>query len=78
MVLIVLRAESPRSVESLSSMAQLIGYGLGAVGPFAVGMVLGVTGSWTWSMSLLIAGAAVMLLAGLLAGRPVTVEAARQ
>ncbi len=77
MILVVLRAESSRSVESLSSMAQLIGYGIGAVGPFAVGAVLGITGSWTWSLSLVIAAAVVMLLAGLVAGRAVTVEGAR-
>ncbi|MDP9821146.1 CP family cyanate transporter-like MFS transporter [Nocardioides massiliensis] len=78
MILVVLRAESARSVESLSSMAQLIGYGVGAIGPFAVGAVLGLTGSWTWSLSLVIAASVVMLLAGFVAGRSVTVESARR
>ncbi|MGK2932876.1 MAG: hypothetical protein ACSLFD_08940 [Solirubrobacterales bacterium] len=70
------------AVEPLSSMAQLIGHGVGAIGPFAVGAALGLSGSWTWSMSLVTAAAvvkllAVKLLAGLVAGRSVTVESPR-
>src|SRR3712207_6962620 len=45
--LVVLRARDEAAVRRLSGLCQLVGYGVGAAGPLAVGAVYAATGTWT-------------------------------
>jgi CP family cyanate transporter-like MFS transporter len=70
MMLIVLRGGSVRTTQSLSAMAQSVGYVLAALAPLAVGAIHGLTHSWTPAVILLLALLLPQLLLGLGAGRP--------
>jgi CP family cyanate transporter-like MFS transporter len=71
LMLIVIRTQTARETQQLSSLAQTFGYLLAIAGPLSVGLLHGVTGNWTLPLSLM---AAVLLIptmvAGLAAGRP--------
>ena len=72
--LVVLRSpDDDDVVRRLSGMSQLVGYGIGAAAPLAVGALYAVTGGWTAPLLLLLAVAAAMGIAGAVAGRPVAV-----
>ncbi|HYH34322.1 MAG TPA: MFS transporter [Nocardioides sp.] len=71
--LVVLRSPDDDVVRRLSGMSQLVGYGIGAAAPLAVGALYAVTGGWTAPLLLLLAVAAAMGIAGAVAGRPVAV-----
>jgi MFS transporter, CP family, cyanate transporter len=71
--LVVLRSPDDDVVRRLSGMSQLVGYGIGAAAPLAVGALYAVTGGWTAPLLLLLALAAAMGIAGAVAGRPVAV-----
>jgi len=70
---LVLRARDTAAARSLSSMSQLIGYSLGAAGPFVVGWLYGVTEAWVLPLVVLVTVAACQGLAGFAAGRDRTV-----
>ena len=72
--LVVLRAADEDAARRLSSMSQLVGYGVGALGPLAAGGLYAATGGWTTPLLLLVALSAGMAAAALAAGRPVTVR----
>lgn len=62
-------------MRALNAMAQLVGYTIGAAGPFAVGWLAQSTGGWV-APGLLLVALAVSLGAGsLVAGRDVVVRA---
>ena len=67
--LVVLRAGDADAVRRLGAMSQLIGYGLGALGPVVLGALDGATGSWTAPLLVLCAVAVLMTGAGAAAGR---------
>jgi MFS transporter, CP family, cyanate transporter len=69
LMLIVLRGGSVASTQSLSTMAQSVGYVLAAFAPLAVGTIHGLTQSWTLPLVLLLALLAPQLVIGLAAGR---------
>lgn len=70
LMLIVLRGGSVRTTESLSAMAQSVGYGLAALAPLAVGAIHGLTHSWTADVILLLLLVFPQFLLGMGAGRP--------
>ena len=75
LTLIVLRGHDEHVVRALNAMAQLVGYTIGAAGPFAVGWLAQSTGGWV-APGLLLVALAVSLGAGsLVAGRDVVVRA---
>jgi CP family cyanate transporter-like MFS transporter len=67
--LAVLRARDAEAVRGLSGMSQLIGYGLGAAGPIALGAVSAATGSWDVPLLVLVVLAGGLLLSAVTAGR---------
>jgi CP family cyanate transporter-like MFS transporter len=67
--LAVLRARDAEAVRGLSGMSQLIGYGLGAAGPIALGAVSAATGSWDVPLLVLLVLAGGLLLSAVTAGR---------
>ncbi len=69
LMLIVLRGGDVATTESLSTMAQSIGYVLAALGPLAVGALHGVASSWTPALILLLALLGPQLVIGLAAAR---------
>lgn len=71
--LVPLRAADADAVTRLSAMSQLVGYGVGAVGPLAVGALYAGTGGWAVPLILLMGVAAAMGAAGVMAGRAGTV-----
>jgi MFS transporter, CP family, cyanate transporter len=71
--LVVLRARDDVAVRRLSAMCQLVGYGVGATGPLAVGALYAATGGWTAPLGLLLGVTAAYAVAAVVAGRPVTV-----
>ncbi len=73
--LVVLRARHPDTVRRLSGMSQLVGYGIGAAGPFAIGAVYAATDGWTVPLVLLLAVAAALAIALAVAGRRRWVDA---
>ncbi|SOC55725.1 MFS transporter [Ornithinimicrobium cerasi] len=72
--LIAARSRDPRVTARLSGFVQPVGYGLAAVGPFAVGLVHELTGGWTLVLLLLMGSGVVMTLAGLRVSRPTLVD----
>ncbi|WP_188726402.1 CynX/NimT family MFS transporter [Pseudoclavibacter endophyticus] len=75
MALIALRTATPAWTTRLSSMAQSIGYGLAAVGPFLAGALNDLTGSWLPVIALIGGAAALQGISGYGAGRDVTIGA---
>lgn len=72
---LVLRAHDSATARRLSAMAQLVGYALGALGPFVVGLLTEATGGWTVPLLVLLAVCGLMAGAGLVAGRNVAIGA---
>ncbi|SFT52144.1 MFS transporter, CP family, cyanate transporter [Geodermatophilus amargosae] len=72
--LVVLRAADGAVAARLSGMSQLVGYGVGALGPVVVGALSEVTGGWTAPLLLLLALGLGLAAAGLVAARPVEVR----
>ncbi|GAB3319700.1 MFS transporter [Geodermatophilus aquaeductus] len=72
--LVVLRAADGAVAARLSGMSQLVGYGVGALGPVAVGALSEATGGWTVPLLLLLALALGLAAAGTVAARPVEVR----
>lgn len=70
---LVLRAHDSAAARALSSMAQLVGYSLGAAGPVVIGALYDGTGGWVPPLLLLLAVVVGQALAALLAGRDTTV-----
>ncbi len=73
LTLVVLRAADADAAARLSGMTQLVGYGVGALGPVAVGALSGATGGWTAPLLLLLALGLGLAGAGAAAARPVRV-----
>jgi CP family cyanate transporter-like MFS transporter len=71
--LIVVRSRDADVAARLSGMAQAVGYGIAAAGPFVVGLVFQHSGGWTLPLALLLAVCGVMLVAATIAGRDVRV-----
>lgn len=69
LTLFSLRTRTSAETAMLSTMAQSIGYLLGAVGPFAVGLLRDSTGSWTLPLLILLALSAAQVAFGYAAGR---------
>jgi CP family cyanate transporter-like MFS transporter len=72
LTLIGLRSSTAAESASLSGIVQGVGYGIGCIGPLALGALNTATGSWDSSYAVLIASLAVTLIAGWNACRPVT------
>ncbi|MFC3606779.1 MFS transporter [Stutzerimonas tarimensis] len=64
-----LRTRDHHQAASLSAMAQSVGYGLGALGPFLAGWLHSLFGSWDAALALLLAAAVVQVVFAVLAGR---------
>lgn len=77
LTLIVLRSPDAQRSAELSGMVQAIGYCIGALGPFALGILHGWSGGWTLPLVFLLAVTAPMLVAGFGAGRARVVPASR-
>ncbi|MGY1685457.1 MFS transporter [Geodermatophilus sp. SYSU D00804] len=71
--LVVLRAADADAAARLSGMSQLVGYGVGALGPVVVGALSEATGGWTAPLLLLLAVGLGLAAAGVVAARPVRV-----
>ncbi|MGY1781082.1 MFS transporter [Geodermatophilus sp. SYSU D01036] len=71
--LVVLRAADAGAAARLSGMSQLVGYGVGALGPVVVGALSEATGGWTAPLLLLLAVGLGLAAAGVVAARPVRV-----
>lgn len=74
LTLFALRTDSPEDTAALSAMAQCVGYGLAAAGPFLVGLLREVTGGWGLPLALLVAACLVQTQVGRVAGRPVVLR----
>ncbi|MGH3317102.1 MAG: MFS transporter [Nocardioidaceae bacterium] len=70
---LVLRAHDTAAARDLSSMAQLVGYMLGAAGPAVVGALYQSTGDWIVPLSLLVAETATLAALAFVAGQNRTV-----
>ncbi|KAB7743289.1 MFS transporter [Nostocoides sp. F2B08] len=77
LTLIVLRSGDEHVVRALGSMGQLVGYLVGAAGPFVVGWLAQTTGGWAAPAGFMLALAAALGLASLVAGRDVVVHTPR-
>jgi len=75
LVLINLRSATPESTVALSGFVQTVGYIVGAVGPFVVGLLHDATGGWTGPLVFLLAVVVVILPAAAILGRNRTVDA---
>lgn len=75
LTLIVLRGSDEHVVRALSSMCQLVGYTVGALGPVAVGWLAQTTGGWAAPGALLITLAVSLGASSLVAGRDHVVQA---
>lgn len=64
-----LRARDHHQAGSLSAMAQCVGYGLGAAGPFLAGWLHGFYGTWQVPLWLLLGAACLQIVFAVLAGR---------
>lgn len=67
--ILVLRSADDHVAARLSAMMQLLGYVVGASGPFLVGLIQGATGSWTLAMVPLWIAAAGLVVSAFVAGR---------
>jgi MFS transporter, CP family, cyanate transporter len=74
LVLIGLRAASPRGTADLSALVQGVGYLLAATGPVAVGVIHDVSGTWNAPLLLMLAVLVPKLVAGLIAAKPGLVD----
>jgi MFS transporter, CP family, cyanate transporter len=74
LVLIGLRAATPRGTSDLSSLVQGVGYLIAVAGPLAVGVLHDLTGAWDLPLMLLLVLLVPKLVAGLVAARPGTVD----
>lgn len=75
LVLINLRSSTPQSTVALSGFVQTVGYILGAVGPFVVGLLHDATGGWTAPLVFLLAVVVLILPAAAILARGRTVDA---
>ena len=71
LTLIGARAANSQSASRLSGLVQGVGYGIGCVGPLALGAIHQATGGWNLTYALLAATLLVTLVAGRAACRPV-------
>lgn len=69
LVLINLRSAAPQSTVVLSGFVQTVGYVLGAVGPFVVGLVHDATGGWAAPLVFLLAVVVLILPAAAILAR---------
>jgi len=69
LVLINLRSASPQSTVALSGFVQTVGYLLGAVGPFLVGVLHDASGGWTVPLVLLLSLVVVLFPAAAILAR---------
>lgn len=74
LVLINLRSATPESTVALSGFVQTVGYIVGAIGPFVVGLLHDATGGWTGPLVFLLAVVVVILPAAAILGRNRTVD----
>ena len=65
----VLRTRDGADAAALSGMAQSLGYGFAAAGPFVIGALHDATDGWTVPAAVLLADWVLILVAGLAAGR---------
>jgi len=65
----VLRTRDGADAAALSGMAQSLGYGFAAAGPFVIGALHDATDGWTVPAVVLLADWVLILVAGLAAGR---------
>jgi CP family cyanate transporter-like MFS transporter len=72
--LITARTRHPSVTAQLSGFVQPIGYGLAAIGPFAVGLVHEATDGWSLVLVLLALTSVPLTLAGLRVARPAYVD----
>jgi CP family cyanate transporter-like MFS transporter len=75
LVLINLRSSTPQSTVALSGFVQTVGYILGAVGPFVVGLLHDATGGWTVPLVFLLAVVVLILPATAILSRGRMVDA---
>jgi CP family cyanate transporter-like MFS transporter len=75
LVLINLRSSTPQSTVALSGFVQTVGYILGAVGPFVVGLLHDATGGWTVPLIFLLVVVVLILPAAAILARGRTVDA---
>lgn len=66
--ILVLRSADDLVARRMSAMMQLLGYIVGAAGPFVVGLLHGATGSWAVAMAPVAVSAVGLALAALVAG----------
>jgi CP family cyanate transporter-like MFS transporter len=64
-----LRSRDHHEASALSGMAQCVGYGLGALGPFLAGWVRDVSGGWHVPLTMLLGAALAQMVFAVLAGR---------
>jgi MFS transporter, CP family, cyanate transporter len=69
MIIFLLRADTPEETLHLSLSAQMTGFALAAVGPFALGEIHAMTATWSAPLSLLAVVLFLQLIAGCRAGR---------
>lgn len=74
LVLINLRSASPVSTVALSGFVQTIGYLLGAVGPFVVGLLHDASGGWTVPLLFLLVAMTIIVPAAAVLARNRTVD----
>ncbi|ANF58524.1 MFS transporter [Halotalea alkalilenta] len=72
-----LRTRDHHQASSLSGMAQCVGYGLGATGPFLAGWLHDLSGGWHAPLLVLLASACAQIVFAVLAGRNRYVEQSR-
>ncbi|MFQ1002688.1 MFS transporter [Modestobacter sp. SSW1-42] len=77
LTLIGLRTADPAAASALSGLVQGIGYGIGCIGPLALGALDQATGSWRSTYLVLAATLVITLAAGWWACRPPSVPARR-
>lgn len=75
LTLIGARAANPHSASRLSGVVQGVGYGIGCVGPLALGAINQLTNGWDLTYGLLAATLLITLAAGWAACRPVPATA---
>jgi CP family cyanate transporter-like MFS transporter len=74
LVLINVRTRTSGGTVALSGFAQGVAYGLGALGPFLVGVLHDVSGGWTLPLLFLVAVALVAMVPAVTLARPAFVE----
>ncbi|WP_306209151.1 MFS transporter [Actinoplanes sp. RD1] len=74
LVLINERTRTPGGTVALSGFAQGVAYALGALGPFAVGLLHDMSGGWTLPLLFLLAVTLVATVPAVTLARPATVE----